>query len=234
MYWMDLTYPEIEERLKQDPLVILPVGSTEEHGHHLPLSSDSLQAIYVAEKIAEKSNGLILPPIYYGYTELDDFKGTISISFETLYNLVYDILKEITEDGVKKILIISGHASSLHMGAIRYAARKILEKKDVKIMVLSDYDIAYELRAKLVPENDSHAGIIETSRMLHIREDLVKKNWVFEKKPDKKYMVTRKYREIYTYGTLSDPNGASKELGEKIDEYVIEKLWSIVKDNFSL
>ncbi len=234
MYWQDLTYPEIEEKIKQDPIVILPIGSTEEHGHHLPLSSDSLQAIYVAEKIAEKSNGLILPPIYYGYTELDDFKGTISIGFNTLYNLVLDILNEITDDGVKKILIISGHASSLHMGAIRYASKKIVEEKDVKIMVLSDYDIAYELRAKLVPENDSHAGIIETSRILHIREDLVKKNWIFGEGSKKKYMITKGYREIYPYGTLSSPNGATKELGEKIDEYVIEKLWEIVKENFSL
>ncbi len=232
MYWQDLTFREIENRINDRLLVILPIGSVEEHGPHLPLSSDSVQAIYVAEEIAKKCNGLILPPIYYGYTELKDYKGTISISFNTIYYLVFDILSKIVQDGVKNILIISGHASSIHMAAIRAAANEILKNEPVKIMFLSDYDIAYELRSKLVPADDSHAGIIETSRMMAIRPDLVKDEYKFQYTGKNKFMVIPNYSAIYPEGTLSDPTGSSSELGKKINEYVVEKLWQMVKENF--
>ncbi|MGC8619454.1 MAG: creatininase family protein [Thermoplasmata archaeon] len=234
MYWHDLTFKEIEEKINDKLLVILPIGSVEEHGYHLPLNSDSAQAIYVSEEIAKKCNSLILPPIYYGYTELKDYKGTISIRYSTLYNLVFDILSKVVDDGVKNILIISGHASSIHMAAIRDAANEIVEKEPVKIMFLSDYDIAYELRSKLVPGNDSHAGIIETSRMMAIRPDLVKKDFKFTYNGKGKFMVISNYSSIYPEGTLSDPNGSSPELGRKINEYVVEKLWEMVKENFNL
>ncbi|MGC8686585.1 MAG: creatininase family protein [Thermoplasmata archaeon] len=175
-----------------------------------------------------------MTPIYYGYTELKDYKGTISISFNTLYSLVFEILAKIVKDGVKNILIISGHASSIHMAAIRSADNDILEKEPVKIMLLSDYDIAYELRSKLVPAEDSHAGIIETSRMMAISPDIVKNDYKFSYTGKGRFMVIANYSSIYPEGTLSDPKGSSQELGKKINDYVVEKLWEIVKENFNL
>lgn len=234
MYWHDLTFREIEERINDKLLVILPIGSVEEHGPHLPLNSDSTQAIYVAEEIAKRCDSLILPPIYYGYTELKDYRGTISISFNTIYNLVYEIISKVVEDGVKNILIISGHASTIHMAAIRAAANEVVNREPVKIMFLSDYDIAYELRSKLVPADDSHAGIIETSRMMAIRPELVKNEYSFTYTGKGKFMIVSNLSSVYPDGTLSDPRGSSAELGKKINEYVVEKLWEMVKENFDL
>lgn len=234
MYWHDLTFREIEKIIDDKLLVILPVGSVEEHGAHLPLNSDSVQALYVAEEIAKRCHALILPPIYYGYTELSDYKGTISISYNTLYNLVFEILQKIVQDGVKNVLIISGHASSVHMAALKSASNDIVKKYPAKIMLLSDYYIAYELRSKLVPADDSHAGIIETSRMMAIRPDLVKEDLRFANNGEGKYMVIDNYSSIYPEGTLSDPKGASTELGKKVNEYVVERLWQMVKENFNL
>ena len=236
LYWDEYTYAEIEEKIKKQPLIILPVGSVEAHGHHLPLSTDMLQPLWLAEEIAKRLNALILPPLHYGWTQgLSSFPGTISISFSSLRAFVRDILSEVAKHGIKKIMVLSGHASTNHMAALRLACEDILkEHKGIKIMLLSDYNIAYQYRGKLVPEDDSHAGIIETSRIMAIRPELVKDDYKFQKNPVGKYMVQVDYKEMVPYATFSNPEGASKELGEKLNNLILEELIKIIKENFEI
>ncbi len=236
LYWAEHTYPEIEERLKYDPLVILPIGSVEAHGHHLPLNTDMIQPLWLVERIAEKMNAIILPPIHYGWTEnLKSFKGTISIKFDTLYRIVRDILDCVAKQGVKKILVVSGHASSNHMAAVRLACEDVIrEHQGLRIMLLSDYYIAYKYRGELVPEDDGHAGVLETSRVMAIRPDLVKDEYRFERRESGEYMVVVDYGDIVPYATFSNPHGASKELGEKINERVLQELTEIIRKNFKI
>ncbi len=234
LYWDEYTYPEIEELLKSEPVIILPIGSVEAHGYHLPLNTDMVQPLWLAEEIAKRVNAIILPPIHYGWTKgLSSFPGTISIGFETLKNLVLDILKEVVKHGGRKIIVLSGHASTNHMAALRLACEEMAEN-GVKIMLLSDYYIAYQYRGKLVPEDDGHAGVLETSRVMAIRPELVKENYKFEKMPVGKYMVTPDYREFVPYATFSNPQGASKELGEKLNNIILEELLKIIKENFEV
>lgn len=234
--WDNLTFTELEKLINDKTVVILPIGSVEEHGPHLPLSSDMIQPNYVAEQVSEKIGAIVLPPISYGWTKtMNSFKGTISINFDTLKMLVFDILDSVCKTGVKNIVILSGHASKLHMAALNLAAEEILDIHHVKIMVLSDYDIAYEYRGKLVPETDSHAGIIETSRVMAIAPELVKKERKYEqRKTEKKYMVLKDIREYYTYGTLSDPEGANSELGAQLNKLIVDRLIEYIKSNFEL
>jgi len=234
--WAEHTYAEIAERIKEKPLVILPVGSVEAHGHHLPLSTDMIQPLWLAERIAERFNALILPEIHYGWTEsLASFPGTISIGFDTLYLLVRDILTDVVADGIDKILVLSGHASGNHMAALRLACEEVnRENPHVRIMLLSDYYIAYQYRGELVPEDDSHAGVIETSRVMAIRPELVTEDYHFEKRSTGRYMIVVDYSEIVPYATFSDPSGASRELGEKINERILEELTKIIKENFGI
>ncbi len=236
LYWDKYTYEEIEEIIKKQPLVILPIGSVEAHGHHLPLSTDMLQPLWLAEEIAKRINALILPPIHYGWTQgLSSFPGTISISFDSLRGFVKDILREVAKHGIRKIMVLSGHASTNHMAALRLACEDVLkEYKDLKIMLLSDYNIAYKYRGKLVPEDDSHAGIIETSRIMAIRPELVKEIYKFKKNPVGKYMVQVDYKGMVPYATFSNPEGASKELGEKLNKIILEELLKIIKENFEI
>ena len=236
LYWDEYTYAEIEEIIKRQPLVILPIGSVEAHGHHLPLSTDMLQPLWLAEEIAKRINALILPPIHYGWTQgLSSFPGTISISFNSLKGFVKDILSEVAKHGIRKIMVLSGHASTNHMAALRLACEDVLKKyNDLKIMLLSDYNIAYQYRGKLVPEDDSHAGIIETSRIIAIRPELVKENYKFKKNSVGKYIVQVDYKEMVPYATFSNPEGANKELGEKLNNMILEELLKIIKENFEI
>ena len=236
LYWAEYTYPEIEEILKKEPLIILPIGSVEAHGYHLPLNTDMLQPLWLAEEIAKRSNALILPPISYGWTEgLSSFPGTISIGFDSLRLFVRDVLRGVVKHGGKKILVLSGHASTNHMAALRLACEDVVkEGDDVRIMLLSDYYIAYQYRGKMVPEDDGHAGVIETSRIMAIRPELVHEEYKFQRKEAGKYMVIRDYREIVPYATFSSPEGASKKLGEKLNNLILEELIKIIRENFGI
>ena len=236
LYWAEHSYDEIKERIEEDPLIILPVGSVEAHGYHLPLNTDMLQPMWLAERLAERFNALILPPVHYGWTEsLAPFPGTISIGFDTLYLLVRDILSEVLRHGARKILVLSGHASGNHMAALRLACEEVnRDYPEAKIMLLSDYYIAYQYRGKLVPEDDSHAGVIETSRVMAIRSDLVKDDYRFERHNAGKYMIVVDYSKVVPYATFSDPRGSSRELGEKLNEMILEELAKIIKENFGI
>ncbi len=235
LYWDEHTYPEIAELSKDDRIVILPVGSVEAHGYHLPLNTDMLQPLWLAEALAKSIDAIILPPIHYGWTEsLAPFPGTISIGFDTLRYLVRDILKEVVRHGFKRIVVLSGHASTNHMAALRLACEEIVKNNDAKVMLLSDYYIAYLFRGKMVPDDDSHAGVIETSRVMAIRPELVKKDYRFEKREVGKYMVIKDYSEVVKYATFSSPEGASRELGEKLNRMILEDLTKIIKENFGI
>ncbi len=245
LYWDEYTYPEIESKIKENPLVILPIGSVEAHGHHLPLGTDMFQPLWIAEGLARKLNAIILPPIHYGWTDsLASFPGTISIGFDTLKNLVADILQTVVKQGIRRVMVLSGHASSNHMAALRLACEKVArEYEDVRIMLLSDYYIAYEYRGKeishkkgvtKIPENDSHAGVIETSRIMAIRPELVKSEVKFKKKEVGKYLVIPNYQKIVPYATFSDPRDSSPSLGERLNEIILETLLSLVKETMDL
>jgi creatinine amidohydrolase len=237
--WLDeLTMPEAEEAAKKGKTVIFPVGSVEEHGKHLPLSTDSLQPENIAVEVARKADCLVAPAIRYGIcTETRHFPGTISVGFNSLYSMVRDVLDELVRQGFQRLIVLSGHAGSLHMAALRLAAHDVLDKygeeskqRVLRIVVLSDYDFAYELRGKQFDARDGHGGEIETSRILAIRPDLVKgrteKN--FCEMP--KFEILANPKDYWPNGIQGDPSKASVEKGRIANKYIISKMLALVKE----
>lgn len=237
--WLDeLTMPEAEEAAKKRKIVILPVGSVEEHGKHLPLCTDSLQPENVAAEVAKKTGCLVAPPIRYGIcTETGYFSGTISIGFDSLYSIVCDVLDELVRQGFRRLIVLSGHAGPLHMAALKLAARDVLDKyaeeskqHTLRIIVLCDYDFAYELRGKQFDARDGHGGEIETSRILAIRPDLVKgrteKN--FTEMP--KFEIISNPEDYWPNGIKGDPSKASAEKGRIVNNYIINKMVALLKE----
>jgi creatinine amidohydrolase len=231
MFLDELSMKEFEEKVNENTVVILPIGAIEEHGTHLPLCTDSIQPEFVAEKVAERTGALIAPPIRYGFcSSTRNFPGTITISFDTLRSLVYDILSEFIRNNIKNIVVLSGHAGRVHMAALRLAAEKVVSEHQINILVLSDYDIVYEeLERWNIPANDGHSGLIETSRVMAIREDLIKGKGEpgFERPP--KFTVLRDPEKYFPSGVMGDPTNASKEKGEEINNYVIDELVKLVE-----
>ncbi len=233
MYLDDLTTFEFGERLSsnRDTVVILPIGVVEEHGAHLPLSTDSLQSEYIAEALATELDALLMPPIRYGIcNSTRNFPGTISLSFNTFRALIQEILEELCRHNVSNIVILSGHAGRIHMAALRVAADRVLEKFNVKMMILSDYDIIYKYAGKEFPEWDGHAGSVETSRIMAIRPELVKGRGERSKPNFPQYRILRHPEKCFPSGVMGDPTTASAEKGEKWNKLVVDELKKLILD----
>ena len=235
--WFDqMTSSQFAEYVRGDHLVILPFGSIEEHGSHLPLGTDSFQCESVVKRIAAAFGALVLPPVRYGECRTTrNFPGTISLRSETVRAIAEDVLMELARNGVDNVLILSGHAGSGHMAAIKLGAQNAVERNDrLKVMVLSDYDIAYDLAGEEFPASDGHAGQIETSRMLAIRPDLVGEDRPVGESRPPKFMILKDPERYIPTGVMGDPRSASEDKGRRIDDYVVRKLCELIAENFGL
>jgi len=237
--WFDeLSMREAEKSAGKRGVVIVPVGSVEEHGIHLPLCTDSVQPEYVALEVAKRTGCLVAPPLRYGVCDSTrGFPGTISIGFESLHRVVRDVLAEFVRNGFRRILVLSGHAGQSHMAALRLAAQEVIwnnqgesAEKKCRIMVCSDYDFAYELRGKYFSEKDGHAGAIETSRVMAIRPDLVKMKGrkSFPKLP--RFEIVADAQRYFPSGVMGDPTEASRSKGQMINNYVVDNVARLVEE----
>jgi creatinine amidohydrolase len=231
-----MTSPEFAARAKSRPLVIVPIGSVEEHGSHLPLCTDSFQAEEVARRIAVEFDAIVAPPIRYGECRSTrNFPGTITLSSETVQGLAFDVVSELARNGIEKVMLLTGHAGSGHMAALRLGAQRAVEKSPkTKVMVLSDYDLAYELLGKEFPKDDGHGGEIETSRIMHIRPELVRPPRPKGRSRPPEFMVLADPEKYFPTGIRGDTSKATAKKGKLVDDYVVEKLCKLVSDSFGL
>ncbi|HTY75280.1 MAG TPA: creatininase family protein [Candidatus Nanoarchaeia archaeon] len=238
--WLDeLSSKEAAEAAKGGIVVIFPIGSVEEHGEHLPLCTDSLQSEYVAMEVAKRTGCLVAPPFRQGVCNAGrNFPGTISIGFDTLRFVTRDILSELVRNGFCRIIVLTGHAGSSHMTALRLAAQEVVlreinfqGRQKTRIMVLSDYDFAYEVKDQfMVDPKDGHGGDVETSRIMDIKPDLLKGKGKagFPEMP--RFEVVPDPETYFVGGLTGDPTAASKEKGQKINEYIIEHVVKLVDE----
>src|SRR5580704_3026208 len=103
------TWPEVKAAIDKGAFAVLAVGAQEQHGHHLPLQTDTIMAHGVARRIAEAIDGLLLPPIPYGDTWSNEaFAGTISLGPDTLRAMLTDIGRGLLRGGFKALIIVNG------------------------------------------------------------------------------------------------------------------------------
>ncbi len=237
--WFDqLSTKEAGKIAGTGAVVIFPVGSVEEHGIHLPLCTDSLQPEYIALEAAKRTGCFVAPTLRYGVcNSARNFPGTISIEFDSLYKITVDILSELVRNGFNKIIVLSGHAGSSHMAALRLAAQKVIlqsensaSTKKTRIMVLSDYDFAYELKGKYSSEKDGHAGTIETSRVMAIKPELIKAAGKASFPEMPRFEIVAHPERYFPSGVIGDPSAASPSKGRTINKYIIEQVAKLVEE----
>jgi len=222
---------EFKEQVKKDSVVILPVGALEGHGAHLPLSTDTLQPMLIAEAVSKRTGAFIAPPINYGNcSSTRNLPGTISISPDILTQLIKELLSELFRNGFRNAVILSGHAGSIHMASIKRAAEESVALLDMNIMVLSDYDLAYDLPDHPVREGDGHAGQIETSRVMAIRPDLVGTTSKDCKGHPPRFMILRNPEKHFPDGIMGYPSLASLELGKAMNDQIVTELTRLINE----
>lgn len=242
------SWPELREATKEERIVVLPLGTIEEHGYHLPLETDSFLAYSIAKKAAERIPDyvLLMPPIYYGWSEeVMDFPGTITINPINLINYVQDVCMSIIKHGFKKIILLNGHGGNTHPFSL--AAREITFKTGAYCVAVSYFDLAREACKEIVTHG-SHACEFETSLMLALKPqsvDMTKASEDMEAAhggapPDDKWIWLNllKPSRIRFHGSLStfsktgvigDPTKASGEKGEKMMKVIVDELVAFIK-----
>jgi creatinine amidohydrolase len=234
----ELSSKEAAQAAKDGTVVIWPLGSVEAHSEHLPLCTDSIQAEYIASEVAKQTGCLVVPSFRYGICNATrNFKGTLTIQYDTLYHLAHDVLSELVRSGFYRIIVMSGHAGNSHMVALRLAAQDLLINSEeqlgrgkVRIMVLSDFDFADDLIPECAAEGDGHAGTIETARVMAINPTLVKAKGKADAWNLPKFEVVAHPEEIIPSATHGDPSVATPEKGQKINQYIIKQVAKLVEE----
>ncbi len=231
-----LTFPEVEALPRTTP-VLIPLGSVEEHGPHLPLATDVYTIYAVAKKAAEKTPILVAPPLYYGLCRSTaDHPGTLSLRGLTLRALVLDLLQAFRKQGFQRFMLLSGHAGGTHMAFILDAAEEFLTSfPGVSIAVASIIDLLKQGPGELVETpNDSHAGEWETALIQYLYPEQVKglAEEAYPQFPPLK--VVRDKRAYWPSGVWGDPAKASPEKGklllERLAEQVVKLALSLGKE----
>lgn len=228
----ELTMPEFEEGLTRTQSVYIPVGSVEEHGIHLPLSTDTLQAYEVGKKAALQIPLFVSPAIAYGNCRSSScHPGTISIRTETLKMLLTDIVTSLRSQGLRNFVVLTGHAGNAHRLALLDAGEALMERFfDIKMAVVTEYDLALaEGRAIIETLRDSHAGEIETSRILYSHPHLVKGTSPEEYPTFPPGILVRNKRNYWPGGVWGNPAMATADKGRRLEELVVAKVVELVR-----
>ncbi len=227
-----MTMGEFEEGLKKTRSVLIPFGSVEEHGYHLPLSTDTIQAYEVGKAAAKLIPLFLAPPVHYGYCRSTScHPGTISITTSTLKSIMRDIVRSLYRQGLRNFIILTGHAGGSHTMALQDAGEELIfELEDCRLAVITEYDLAYEEGKGLIEtKGDAHAGEIETSRILFLYPELVKGKGKREFPRFPKGILVRDKRKFWENGVWGDPEKATANKGKLIHELVVSKLVEYVK-----
>jgi len=239
----DMTWPEAQRHFKAVDVALLPVGSVEQHGPHLPLDADAFDADYLARAVAKACKDpkpIVLPLIPYGVSyHHEDFIGTISVNPESLSQLVYDIGMSAARHGITKLVIINGHGGN--SPALHFAAQMINRDSHIFTCVDTGESSDPDIYAIAQTPNDVHAGEIETSTTLAVRPNSVRLDAVekFIPRFSSRYLDFTSKRRVEWYahtskisptGVLGDPTKATAEKGHLIWARMIENLTEFVED----
>ncbi len=235
----EFTRSAFEEYLMKEhnPVAIIPLGSVEQHGPHLPLGTDTYTALGIAVKIAEQTNSIVVQPCWPGYSPHHmGFPGTITFREETLFNIIVDTVDSLSKHGIKKILVINGHGGNQEI--LAHAARQAGRRTGAVVLVPPG-SMGGDPQG-LMEKLDIHAGPGETAVALSLFPELVEMHRVDGFRPTSSFAPqvealreldgpdadiraslvmayvgdTHEFTSSGVYG-FADPNDANVELARK-------------------
>lgn len=243
--WAAHTAPDIRDIGSQNGSVaIVPVGSVEQHGSHLPVGTDTILADAAAHAGAERANEeiplIITPPVWTGLSPHHlEFGGTLTLEVETMLAVLRDVAASVLDNGFDAVFFLNGHGGN--MALLGTAVTKIgREFPDAQVLGLTYFQLAASVIEDL-RESElggmAHGGEFETSLMLHFRPDLVEEDRAEATYMDDPYDLRRKdlfeggplsvYRSFAAYsdsGAIGDPALGTAEKGLALLDHLAEEL----------
>jgi creatinine amidohydrolase len=232
MILTEITMKDFKKGLKTTKTLIVPYGTVEAHGTHLPLSTDTLIIYEAVKRAASRTPVFVAPPLHYGTcTSTGAHPGTVGITPETLRRTTSDIVRDGHRKGLRNFILISGHGGGIHVSAIKEAGEELTrELKGVKIAALSIYDILGPEAMELAETtNDSHAGELETSLILHLAPGLVKGRAKEEYPGLPKPIIARDKPKYWPGAVWGNPKKATTEKGKRLFNMMVERIEELVK-----
>lgn len=211
---------------------VVTIGSTEQHGTHLPLSTDTVIAETFAQAIAERLGAYLTPTIPIGQSEMWlVFPGSLSFSVETIRGIMRDLVDSLVRTGFTTILFVSIHGANIEVYH-GYPESLEAEYPGIRIMTIGYPFWVREHWATLWAEALAEAGLpemqhadeAETSLMLALRPDLVGPNPTDCPLPDDLYPAGKTLREVYPSGSMGYGSRASREKGERLLEALLQRI----------
>jgi creatinine amidohydrolase len=242
-FWPELTSDEIEVAASQKAIILIPLGSTEQHGSHLPVGTDAMIGLaisqHVCERVNEKIRALYLPSIWLGFSPQHvGFPGTISLEPETFIPLVFDLCSGLWSQGFRRIFLLNAHGKNRAVLSVTTA--KLMYHQQVTV-VLSNYwnfvlDFIKDWRVSELG-GINHAGEMETALMLHLYPDLVDikraQKEIYTPKSTLEGQdimksgiinIERRISDISKTGTIGDPTVSTKSKGSNLFVSIVNNI----------
>ena len=232
---------EVKEAIERGAIALLPVGTMEQHGFHLPIDTDIAIPAYIAEEAAKRTGDVVAAPVNYGYNEKDlAFAGTVSVSAETFTRYLFEICRSLAHMGFKRLMILNGHGYNSTM--VGTAGMLVIEQTDAYCATANWWslisDLLDEIRESEIPGGMSHACEMETSVQLvldpeHVDMSRAVKEIAFPFKGSRfvwydmhQSPVSLKlpYQMLTRSGVIGDPTLATLEKGEQMLTTAIDRL----------
>ena len=176
MQYEHLLPAELNEILKTAPVAYLPWAALEWHGYHMALGNDGLKAHGILKRVAQKTGGVVLPPVWCGYDtlKLDSHGGfplTLEFKRETVMQLLTEYLEQLSDIGFQLIVVLSGHYGPPHIAALVEAANLFTiwqPQRNSRVWIIPEYDLVTDLGYR-----GDHAAKWETAILMHLLPELV-------------------------------------------------------------
>jgi creatinine amidohydrolase len=246
----EMTWPQFSDAAKNCDTILIPVGSVEQEGLHLPMATDSIVALEVAKRVSQVSDILVAPLINVGYSNWHStFPGTLSLSMETLIQVLREICMNLVQNGMRRFLFINPHIGNEEP---IYSIGTELRKDGLGIAgMINPWKLSNEMGNDMdgLKENKfKHAGEIMTSVMLALRPDLVdmpaaKKGFLNSENASIKMETSRRCKfqgyhveifrmskELTDTGAMGDPSEATKSKGEEMISRWVEYISNFIDE----
>jgi len=248
----EMTWEEAGEAIEKDGIALIPVGSTEQHGLHLPLGSDSIQADDLARRVVAKCSeeGVTVvasPTIPFGISPHHmKFPGSITLSSGTLMAVIWDVVDSLYQHGCRRFVLLLGHGGNL--ATLRLAAQDLAAEYEDCLFLAPDWlSVMYAHYSRILKSKrwmeEHHSGEAETARMIASTPGLVHldRAKVYYAAPEVDPYRKPDYggspgkedgavgmKEITPIGSMGDPRLATAETGEKLYEIAADWLTKVI------
>ena len=170
----DMSWPEVEQYLKTSDMVIIPLGSTEQHGPQLPLGTDFYEAFEISKRISTRTGVAVAPVVQAGYSIYHSgFPGTLSLKPETLAQVLVETMEVLQRYGFRRFMLFNYHGGN-HVAQAMAIHRINHATGGIAVAIGDGGEVPLQGKAPEKQVDDAHAGVDETSIMLYLRPDLVR------------------------------------------------------------